>query len=98
MIMSNEHRLDNAGRCCNLPLPTDFDGSSAIDELASSSSAFSSNKALVRYVNSGLTFPLNVRSSVPTKEYADSNRIGNTEALDESEGPQLATMPMTYDA
>jgi hypothetical protein len=97
MIMSNEHHLDNAG-CCDLPLQTDFDGSSATDELTSSSSAFSSNKALVRYMNSGLTFPLKVRSSVPTKESADSNQIRYTKVLDESEGSQLAAMPMAYDA
>jgi hypothetical protein len=97
MTMSNEHRLDNAGRHRNLPLPTDFDESSATDEHASSSSALSSNKGFMRHANSGFTFPLNAGSSVPTKESADSNRIGNLDVLDEGEGPQLPVMPMTYE-
>ena len=97
MIMFNKHRLDSVGNRCDLALPADLDESSGIDELASSSRAFSSNKALVRYVKSGFTFPLNVRSSVPTKESADSNRIGYQDVSGEGEGPQLPATPTTYE-
>ena len=93
--MLSEQFLVGAIERCDLSLAIDFEGVSKTEELASSSSADSPNKAPVRYVNSGSTIPLNAKSSVPMKDSAESKRIGHLTVLDESGGPQLPATPMT---
>ena len=66
------HRFAKFGKRWEPFLVVDFNGSSMKDAVASSSSPGSPNKALVRYVNSGFTFPVNLKSPVLTKVSGES--------------------------